>query len=277
MLLIDVRRQVMLMYKLMVVLCGLLLLSACGGGNNPNSDNAATTAKQMTLFVPLYAWPDLATANNDWQKVADVAPLVNVVAVINPYSGPLLASDVAFAGYVDGIAMLKNTGVKVLGYIPSGFGTRSIAAMQADMDMYKSYQIDGFFFDEVETSNAIARYQTLCNYQTNQFTVLNPGTSFPNAYIENGCSQAVVYENSEALWLTHQLTAENKRLPPESMVALVHSATTDVTFLSDSLQHARDLGIASVMVTDRGFGSMWTSQPTYLQQEAEQLVTLQLP
>lgn len=247
----------------------LLGLSSCGGGQVP-----AAQKSSMTLFVPLYAWPNLTTPNNDWQRVAKAASLLPVIAVINPNSGPLSPAPQAF---LDGIALLHQAGAKVLGYIPSGFGARSLLAMQQDMDKYTAYKVDGFFFDTVEVSGGIARYKTLCNYKPNQFTVLNPGTSFPNAYISNGCSMGVVFENTEALWATHTLTAENALLSSTQKVALIHTASVNIASLQSSLNHAASLGIGSVMVTDQGTASMWIKQPSYLQEESQILSGMPLP
>ena len=60
---------------------------------------------------------------------------VPVYAVIDPANGPGPAPD---AGYAAGIGKLQLAGVTVLGYVPTGYGARSVAAIEADIDRWKS-------------------------------------------------------------------------------------------------------------------------------------------
>lgn len=258
----------------------LILLVSCGKTGNLTTPPAT---KSMALFVPLYGYPNLGTLGNDWQRVADASARLSVTAVINPSSGPLSPPPQAF---LNGIQLLQAAGVTVLGYVDTAFTRlpRTQARVKQDIDAYKAYGVDGIFFDQVasiaSTGNT-AYYQSLCSYSRSitMQSVLNPGTAFPNAYLDPaaGCDAAVVYEDTEANWTGYRLSAENARLNSKQLIALVHTGVTDLLFLQASLNHAAALGIGSAMVTDRTLSSLWLKLPTYWTQEVNQIVAIRLP
>ncbi len=256
-----------------IVALAMLALGGCGGGGGQGQP--APQGQAMAMFVPLYIWPDTANPNGAWRQVANAASLAPVTAVINPNSGPVLPVPQAF---LDGIRVLQAAGVRVLGYVPTGFGARAESAIHADMDAYlRQYGVDGIFLDEVETTNP-ARFSRLCSHAGAGFIVLNPGAAFPNAYLSGFCPAAVVFENTEQAWQTHRLSAENATLAPAALIALVHSGVPDPAAMAADLDHARALGVAGVFVTDRPFGpNTWNTLPSYFSQEAARIGTMRVP
>ncbi len=261
-------------HGLMIGLMWLLSLAGCGGGGATTGGNGGAGAP-MTLFVPLYVWPDLNLPSGAWNRVMAAAAKTPVVAVINPNSGPINPAPQAF---VDGVRALRAAGVRVLGYVPSGYGARAAAAVHADMDVYLAqYGVDGIFIDEVETTNP-ARFAGLCAHQGASWIVLNPGAAFPNAYLSGACTQAVAFEGSENAWWMHALSAENTALPPSALIALVHSGAADLQSLQTSLNQAKSLGIANAYVTDRPFGPQtWNALASYFDSEAAMLGGMRIP
>jgi len=259
------------MWKLMIGLA--LALAACGGGGS--ATNPQTVGTQMGLFVPLYAWPN---ATGDWQRVAAAASNLPVTAVINPNNAPIMPPPQVF---LDNIRQLQSAGVRVLGYVPTGFAANAQAMVKAWVNAYQAYGVDGIFFDEVSnTSNQLAYYQALCGHARSlgYFTVLNPGAALPNAYLDpvKGCDAAVLFEGLESNWMTYGLPNTNAALPPSQQIALVYSGT--LANLQSSLDHAKALGMGWVMVTDRNvLASIWNTLPGYWPEEVRRLSVMRLP
>ncbi len=115
------------------------------GGSGSTSSTAAGT------IVPLYTDPSDAS----WDAIitaAEAHPTVHVVAIVNPSDGPGSSKN---SGYTTGIAALQAAGIKVIGYVATGYGSHSIASMEAEMDPWKSFYptLQGIFFDEQSNSD----------------------------------------------------------------------------------------------------------------------------
>jgi len=154
------------------------------GGAAPSAGGAAgTTTPPATsaaaTIVPLYTDPSDAS----WSAViaAKMAhPKVGVVAIVNPNNGP---GSAASSGYTSGIARLTAAGIKVIGYVATGYASRTAAVVEADIDRWKTFypgQLGGIFFDEQSNlAKDVAHYSALSQYAKSQglsFTVGNPGT-----------------------------------------------------------------------------------------------------
>jgi hypothetical protein len=148
-------------------------------------------------LVPLYTYP----TDSSWKVVADAKrahPLVPIIAVINPASGP--GSGVN-SDYLSGIAALKTAGVSVLGYVSTSYTRRSEAAVEADIDSYRQWypQTNGIFFDEQTNSvGGEDYYRRVTAYARSQaftFTVGNPGSDSAPSYVGT-VDLILVYENA---------------------------------------------------------------------------------
>ena len=85
--------------------------------------------------------------------------------------------------YASGIARLNAAGIKVIGYVATGYAVNSPAAVKADIDRWRAFypgQISGIFFDEQSNrAGDVPYYRDLSQYAKAQglsFTVGNPGT-----------------------------------------------------------------------------------------------------
>lgn len=87
-----------------------------------------------------------AGVTDGWAKVIKAAMYVSVV-LLNPDSGPGTSKEQDFATVVQ---QSQAAGVQVLGYIASGYGTRAIADLLSEINLYKGwYGVDGIFVDEM--------------------------------------------------------------------------------------------------------------------------------
>jgi hypothetical protein len=99
------------------------------------------------------------------------------LVVVNPASGPGAAADPAFR---DAVGKARRSGSRVLGYVPTGYGTRPAADVERDIDRYRSwYGVDGIFLDESAANRtSLAFYRELSRHVRSvrgQLVVMNPG------------------------------------------------------------------------------------------------------
>jgi hypothetical protein len=151
-------------------------------------------------IVPLYTDP----SDDSWDTLVAAAsahPSVRVVAIVNPNSGPTPTVDPAYA---TGIARLQAAHVLVVGYVATGYGDRTVADVDGDIDLYAAQYptLDGIFFDEAaiyETGHE-ARYGAESAHARTagmRLLVANPGTT-PDAAYDDLFDVALVYETDGA-------------------------------------------------------------------------------
>jgi len=137
---------------------------------------------------------------NQWDIVikSKIAhPSVPFVVAINPSSGVGSYKD---DNYVCGIKNLKATGIIVVGYVYTDYGSRDLDAVKSEISKYKKwYDVDGIMFDEM--SNRVGYemyYESLTSYAKSlgmKLTKGNPGTTVPSSYT-SVVDNFVIYENS---------------------------------------------------------------------------------
>ena len=138
----------------------------------PTTTPPVTTTVPIGAGVPAYFAPSplwdvmLGTANTGDSRVD--------LAILNPASGPGPVSDPA---YVRVVALAKAKGVRVLGYVATGYGSRS--SVLDDVAAYRRlYGITDIFLDEAATDCAsLATYAPwIAAVRTNGgFVAVNPG------------------------------------------------------------------------------------------------------
>lgn len=153
--------------------------------------------RQMTqiktgILLPLYIYPQNWIPRNAWEQIAGLAkahPDVEILAIINPDSGPGTSQNSDYVKALNTINFLSN--IKVLGYTYTSYARREIIEAKKDIDRYIEYyspNIDGIFFDEMANNigNEIY-YSHLSDYTKEKcgltLTVGNPGTESRRSYI----------------------------------------------------------------------------------------------
>ncbi|MDQ6862348.1 MAG: spherulation-specific family 4 protein [Thermoproteota archaeon] len=185
------QKRVILVVLMFVVGTGLAIVTL-----HP-SDNAKAQSSRLIsgTIMPLYIYP----TNPSWSTVAtikDAHPKVPIVVIANPNSGPGNSPD---SNFVNGINKLRAHGVVVIGYVATGYGSKSLAYLGGQINKYRSwYNVNGILFDEM--SNVAGNenyYRTLSNYAKSlglSYTVGNPGTDVPATYVGT-VDTILIYEN----------------------------------------------------------------------------------
>ncbi len=151
--------------------------------------DAGGTGGKMNVMVPAYFDP--SSYPTGWSRMATQSAKMpgRVWAIVNPASGPGTAAN---SSYTSAISVMHTNSGKVIGYVSTSYGARSVSDIKADVDKwYNWYAVDGIFFDEFpwETS-FVANYQAIYAYvkskNSNALVVGNPGGDVQEAYLVSG-------------------------------------------------------------------------------------------
>lgn len=156
---------------------------------------AVTTVTSSGIIVPLYIFPGSSPACSAWSALntayafdhftrrllislfrISANPSLPFYVIVNPDSGPGAANSQPDASSYQGcIPQLKShSNVKIVGYVPTGSGSRSQSAVNTDVATYAgwaaAYRPDGIFFDEVKpTSKLLSKYITYASTAKQSF------------------------------------------------------------------------------------------------------------
>jgi hypothetical protein len=229
---------------------------------------STTDTSRLKILVPLYIYPD-----RNWDVVAAAAKKTTIVAIINPNSGP--DGKPPNTEYRRGIDLLKRSGVKVIGYVPTNYGKRPIDSVKADVDLYaKHYGIHGIFFDEGASDRlSVDYYRQLSQYSRQQrhfgeaIVIVNPGTNVDPAYFQQQpVATTVIFENRANAWPNYRAPEYARQHPAATFASLVHSVP-NAGLMREYVRLAKQRNFGYIYVTDdstdRGDRNPWNSLPSY--------------
>jgi hypothetical protein len=209
-----------------VVVVVVLAVTSLGG--------ACGSSQLQRIAIPAYFPPGEA-----WDRMAQAAPTVDVV-VMNPQNGPGSARQDAYARQV---ARSHEAGLRVLGYVPTGYGERGAGEVRAEIENYYAwYGVDGIFFDEASTDCARSGYYGgLTDHvkarDDEALTVLNPGTRTGECYMAVA-DVLVTFEDTYETYVSGYSAPDwVPDYPPDRFWHLVHSAPD-----TEAMRRAVDLG-----------------------------------
>jgi hypothetical protein len=156
------------------------------------------TQSVAVYIVPLYSYP-CCGYEQEWGKLLNLTTDKEVWVVVNVNNGPGSSVDSTYASI---ISRLKQKGFKVLGYIYSSYGRRSLKTIYSEMDRWiRFYNVDGFFIDEVSTSlKTYSYYSSIYSRakRLGRYVVLNPGTNIDRYASTNRSAKAVAEHRTRA-------------------------------------------------------------------------------
>lgn len=161
------------------------------------------------FFSPVtYYWADYyKNENSQWGKVLDLDHLG--FTIINNANGAGAEKSTDFEKQV---AIARNKGVKILGYVHTGYGQRDKTEILSDVKKHiEWYQVDGIFLDETisgwtaEQVALIPHYQELHDeikkLNSRLFVVANPGTNTIEAVLPTA-DIFMTYESNATQYIT---------------------------------------------------------------------------
>ena len=207
-----------------------------------------------------------------WSLIASSYPSAGI-AVLNPQSGPG-AGPVSFLASDSRLA--QEAGVKVVGYVPTGYAGGTISLSQAEEwvdEYFEWYAVNGILFDEVSSScspNTLSQYSQLYQYvkgkAQNPLVILNPGQPTGECYAAIS-DILVTFEGSYATYVSsyRSLSWMTSYSPSHFWNVVYETATSDQ--MSNAVSLAAQRGIGWIYVTDGPAISPYSKLPSYFSQE----------
>ncbi|MEV4416962.1 spherulation-specific family 4 protein [Catellatospora sp. NPDC049609] len=255
------------------------LLATLAAGTPAQATGGTHHGAAQQLAVPAYFYPGGDGAAL-WQQLN--VPGVGI-AVANPFSGPGKTRD---PNYAAAISAAKAAGVRVLGYVATGYlGTTGRAtrlnettpaawAAQVQQDVatwYRLYGADGLggiFFDEVQNvcgpqDSYVKTYRALDRHvrraQPGAFTVVNPGIDTEPCYADVG-DVSLTFEGTYETYLGWQPPTWHRALDPRRFWHLVH-ATGTAEQMRDAVALSKQRQAGYLYVTPDVLANPWDSLP----------------
>ncbi|HWT22541.1 MAG TPA: spherulation-specific family 4 protein, partial [Solirubrobacteraceae bacterium] len=210
-------------------------------------------------LVPAYVEPAQLAALADRRRRPRVV-------VFNPDSGP---GGHRSAAYAQAVERARGAGMRVLGYVATGYGTRPRADVEADIDRYaRWYGTDGIFLDETpHAGGLVGRYRALAaraREAGQRLVVVNPGMVPARGYF--GFADIVVTFEGAAADYRRALASSPSWLDgiaPARIAHLVYGASReDALAAVGANAHAGYL-----YATSGSLPNPWKTVPDYLDEE----------
>lgn len=161
--------------------------SAGGISSTPSAPSTQTTRViSQQVLIPMYKYPNPNDAY--WQQVTSMGGSKIPYVVVNPSNGPGTSVD---SNYVRQISTNINSGIQNIAYVATGYQSRSVTDILADIakygNLYGMNNFSGVFLDEMATgTDANARYmenvyKSIKSIYPNLMVVGNPGTSITDS------------------------------------------------------------------------------------------------
>ena len=225
-------------------------------------------------IVPLYIYPTTGAWNTLFTSITS-NPSLSFHVVVNPNSGP---GDTQFPNtdYVAAVAQLNSySNVQTLGYVHTSWAARSIADVEADVDIYAGWagysgadiHMDGIFFDEavaeyntttaayISEISAHARSKLGAGWQT---VVLNPGEVVDTRFYQTG-DLINVFENAFSAFSLSSLEVDVPASVRANSTVMIYSFTGKAAKQTTTVDNLVDAGFGGVYVTTQPGYTAWSS------------------
>lgn len=279
-------KQAIVFCFLAAILLGCALVKAQGVKLPKDTQNTedlcsitSTSEEPLKILVPLYVYPGDA-----WDSLCDAASSVNIIAIINPNSGPLSTVDSTYSTYM---TKLRDAGVEIIGYVHTSYGERSISDVLADVDTYvRNYPlVTGIFFDEAANdASQLSYYSQAYSYVMSQSgydqVILNPGVQSDQGYLDISTSIVIFEDYGSNLagtefsnWVTCAQSADEKSGYKYRFSGIAH--TTSASDQASILSTLAEKGMGLVYVTDgEGGCCTYNELVSYFTEEAASVQAL---
>jgi len=251
--------------RIIVVLVVIFASCELAGAREPVDDSLAT----IRILVPAYSYP-AGEGLKFWDQLIAAASRVPIVAIANANSGPGKKRDDNYAAV---ITRAQQAGVKVIGYVATGYAKRQQAAVARDIDRWTTFypSIQGVFFDEqASQASGVTYYSPLAKHARRKIDkpliVSNPGTICDRAYVTCRAFDVIcLFENSRG-YDRFRVPEFGLGVGHTKFAALVHG-TAAVETMKRYARMSSANGITYLYVTDDTGENPWDKIASYWQQE----------
>jgi hypothetical protein len=248
------------MPKKFTLFLSVFLATLFGCGPSGNNSSVQSSKDNYAYIIPLYSYP-VGRYEQEWQRLYNLTTVNDVFVIVNADNGPGEYTD---PNFLNAITTLKSRGFKVIGYVWTSYGSRSLEDVKNDMDkwlnFYGSERIDGFFIDEVVENYDYYREVSQHARSRNKLVILNPGTNI-HAIFFTIADKIVVFEHSLTRFENFRY-ANYTGLDPKRVCTIVYETPQDkVSYVENK---ARQNNSRCLYIHDRGGWELYFYLSPYL-------------
>lgn len=251
----------------------------------PVADNQrpSRAPRRLRLLVPAYFYPK-GDGLAAWHKLFNAADRVEVVAIVNPDSGPGAERN---PDYVALLTEASSRAARLVGYVSTQFAVRTTAEVEADIDTWLRFypQISGFFLDQQPDDPRHSAYiAEIARYAREKLShaliISDPGTLCDESYLSRHATDRLcIFYNREG-FEQFELPAHLAAYDPSHFAALLYEVADEKrmrTFLREAILKR----IGSIYITDGkaspdpGKSNPWAALPAYWDAEVQAVEQLQ--
>jgi hypothetical protein len=253
-----------------------------GGTSTPRpttrvSEGAIPHFHTVHLLVPAYFYPSGEGLKN-WEHLMEAARQVDVVAIVNPSSGP---GEDRKPDYEGVIKKAREHKVRVIGYVSTDYGNRPLDQVTRDIDRWTEFYPDivGFFFDQQANGPGKVSYYLQARDHARQklkgaFLVNNPGVVCDDRYFTENVADVTCIFADVANFTQFSPPETYKQFDASRFAALPYHIT-DPGVMHEAIRHAVLQNIGYVYVSDAPQGgNPWGQLPGYLDEEVRIIRTI---
>lgn len=234
-----------------------------------------TPTAKLQFLVPAYYYP-AGKGLEYWKRLMEDSDRVPIVAIANPNSGPSDLEDPGYRRVIDAAASKK--GMKVIGYVNTGYATRPEGDVRSDMDRWVALypSIQGFFFDQQSPSAQHVKYYSGLNDYARfklkgkaGLVVVNPGTTCDPVYFTKSVADIIcIFASFDGFdQITPPIPAKESE---SSQTAAFIYQIPDAKAMRQVIEEARYKGISYLYISDtKKGGNPWGRLPEYWDDEVE--------
>jgi hypothetical protein len=197
-----------------------------------------------------------------WMQLESGGPAVGI-AVFNPYNGP---GSAVSSFYQTEIYNARTWGVKVIGYVHTQYGQRSLTDVLNDIDTYFDWydQVGGIFVDEASNRcSRISYYQTIYDHiktlDPSATVVVNPGGLTQECYV-SVADILLNFEDVYSAYTTWKPMGWEQNYPANKFWHLIFS--TSSRRMSNAVNLAKSRNAGWIYVTPDTLPNPWDTLPT---------------
>ena len=169
-----------------VLLLGIFVLAG------PVEEAVEEVARGPRLVVPAYFYP-AGKGLAEWDRLLKSGEELEIVAIINPASGPGRRVDPNYAALLKRAARTK---LVPIGYVTTSYAKRPVAEVKAEVDRWIRFypSVRGIFFDEMASGSEQMGYQAeLYEYVKKErgLVVCNPGMACAEEYFSRPAADVI--------------------------------------------------------------------------------------
>lgn len=223
--------------------------------------------KCFTMAVPAYAYPN--TPNDFWSHSTPVK--AGAIYIMNPASGPGVKTDPLYTSVANKV---KQSGIRLFGYVDTDYGRRSEKSIIADVDKFrKMYPITGIFLDQTQLdASHLAYYTAISNGIKARKLPLafNPGQPIIDERYMALANHIMTFEGTLTTYQKTSFPQWQTKYPSQKFWHLVYDVPSSAT-MRQVITRANTLPAGLLYITNRHMPNPWDAIPPYWQEEIKAL------